>query len=89
MQDRNFRNVFTTVSGGTASECSPPLKIHAANGRLSLVVPLKKWSNHTPIHEIQISYEERWALDNDLDQWKGVTTNEEGRIIFIEEPRRK
>jgi len=35
-------------------------EIYGANGKLALVVPLKKWRNHTPINEIEISYDEAW-----------------------------
>lgn len=35
-------------------------EIYAANGKLSLVVPLKKWKNHTPIEKMELSFDENW-----------------------------
>ena len=35
-------------------------QILGANGLLNLVVPLKKWYNHTPIEHIEVSYDENW-----------------------------
>lgn len=35
-------------------------QIYGANGLLNLVVPLKKWKNHTPIEKIEVSYDEDW-----------------------------
>tara|TARA_B100001109_G_C18864453_1_gene476138 strand:+ start:7835 stop:8449 length:615 start_codon:yes stop_codon:yes gene_type:complete len=35
-------------------------EIYGANGMQKLVVPLKKWGNHTPIEEVQLSYAENW-----------------------------
>ena len=34
--------------------------ILGANGRLNLIVPLKKWRNNTPVRDIRISYAENW-----------------------------
>ena len=35
-------------------------QIYGANGLLNLVVPLKKWKNHTSIEKIEVSYDENW-----------------------------
>jgi len=35
-------------------------QIFGANGVLNLVIPLKKWKNHTPIEKIEVSYDEDW-----------------------------
>ncbi|MFT6167624.1 MAG: hypothetical protein ACJAV5_001958 [Vicingaceae bacterium] len=35
-------------------------QIYGANGLLNLVVPVKKWKNHSSIEEIQVSYDENW-----------------------------
>lgn len=35
-------------------------EIYGANGKLNLVVPLKKWRNHSNTKEIEVSYEENW-----------------------------
>ncbi|MBL4707673.1 MAG: WbqC family protein [Flavobacteriales bacterium] len=35
-------------------------EIYGANGKLSLVVPLQKRRNNTPIQNIKVSYEEKW-----------------------------
>jgi len=37
-------------------------QVYGANGLLNLVVPLKKWKNHTPIDQIEVSYDEDWQL---------------------------
>jgi hypothetical protein len=35
-------------------------QIYGANGLLHLVVPVKKWKNHTPIEKMEVSYDEDW-----------------------------
>ena len=35
-------------------------EIYGANGKLSLIVPLKRWRNHTKTELIEVSYEENW-----------------------------
>lgn len=35
-------------------------EIYGANGKLKLIVPLQKRKNRTPMHAIEISYEEDW-----------------------------
>ncbi|MEQ8324320.1 MAG: WbqC family protein [Vicingaceae bacterium] len=35
-------------------------EILGANGRLKLIVPLRKWKNNTPVKDIRISYDESW-----------------------------
>jgi hypothetical protein len=35
-------------------------EIYGANGKLKLIVPLQKRKNQTPMHEVEISYEEDW-----------------------------
>jgi hypothetical protein len=34
--------------------------IYGANGKLDLIVPLRKWKNNTPINEIRIAYDAPW-----------------------------
>lgn len=43
-------------------------EILTANGPLKLSIPLKKWRNHTPVQEIEISYDENWAAHH----WKSI-----------------
>jgi hypothetical protein len=45
-------------------------EIYSANGKLGLVVPIKKWKNHTPIEEIKISSEDNWQNIH----WKSITS---------------
>lgn len=35
-------------------------EIYGANGKLKLIVPLQKRKNRTPMHAVEISYEEDW-----------------------------
>jgi len=35
-------------------------EIYGANGLLKLIVPLKKWNNHSSSKDIEISYDENW-----------------------------
>ncbi len=42
--------------------------IYGANASLALSIPLRKWKNHTPIHEIEISYDENWQKIH----WKSI-----------------
>lgn len=43
-------------------------EIYGANGKLTLVVPLKKWKNHSLTHEVKISYDEDWQKLH----WKSI-----------------
>lgn len=43
-------------------------EIYGANGKLNLVIPLQKWKNNTPIHDIKISYDENWQQLH----WKSI-----------------
>ncbi len=43
-------------------------EIYGANGKLNLVVPLKKWRNHSLTKEVEISYDEPWQKLH----WKSI-----------------
>lgn len=45
-------------------------EIYGANGKLGLVVPIKKWKNHTPTEEIEISFDDNWQNIH----WKSITS---------------
>ena len=42
--------------------------IYGANGKLDLIIPLKKWKNHTAIKDIEISYDSNWQKLH----WKSI-----------------
>lgn len=35
-------------------------EIYSANGKLILSIPLKKWRNHSPIDQMEVSFDEDW-----------------------------
>ena len=39
-------------------------EVYGANGKLNLIVPLKKWKNHTKTEEIRISNTEDWQTNH-------------------------
>lgn len=43
-------------------------EIYGANGKLSLIVPLKKWKNHSNTEDIKISFEDNWQHVH----WKSI-----------------
>ena len=43
-------------------------EIYGANGKMNLIIPLKKWKNHSMIRDILISYEENWQKLH----WKSI-----------------
>ena len=45
-------------------------KILSANGELNLTVPVKKWSDHSPMKSIEISYAEDWQKQH----WRAITS---------------
>lgn len=53
-------------------------EIAAANGKLSLVVPLKKRKNHTPIEEVEVSYAEGWQKLH----WRSIESAYRGSPYF-------
>lgn len=57
-QNYSIENCENFVKQSYRSRCT----IYGANGCLDLVVPLKKWKNHTPISEIKISYSDNWKV---------------------------
>ena len=46
-------------------------EIYSANGKLSLTVPVKKWSNHTPIDKVEISHDINWQQLH----WRSITSS--------------
>jgi hypothetical protein len=45
-------------------------KILAANGELSLTIPVKKWADHAAVKDIEISYAEDWQKQH----WRSITS---------------
>ncbi len=45
-------------------------KILAANGELSLTIPVKKWADHAPVKDIEISYAEDWQKQH----WRSIVS---------------
>lgn len=43
-------------------------EIYGANGKLTLVVPVKKWRNHAKTEEIEVSFDVNWQNIH----WKGI-----------------
>jgi hypothetical protein len=44
--------------------------IYDANGKLDLIVPLRKWKNNTPVQDIVIAYDSPWQKLH----WRSITT---------------
>lgn len=45
-------------------------RILAANGELSLTIPVKKWADHAPVKDIEISYAEDWQKQH----WRSIVS---------------
>jgi hypothetical protein len=45
-------------------------KILAANGELSLTIPVKNWKEHAPVKDIEISYAEDWRKQH----WRSIVS---------------
>ena len=45
-------------------------KILSANGELSLSIPVKKFAEHAPVKDIEISYAEDWQKQH----WRSITS---------------
>jgi hypothetical protein len=54
-------------------------EILSANGPFNLIVPIQKHSNHTPIKEIKISYQENWPSLH----WKSLVSSYNSSPFFM------